>query len=182
MRNNPNWGKKGFKKGHIMSQEVRDKISKTEKAHPHTYDQYQKSCRKLRTVWDDPIIVKKMFAGLNKRPTIPEKTVEKILNQNFPNEYKYVGNGNFTLGRKCPDFLNVNGQKKIIEVFGRIFHDPEAAVYSVKPRYDQTEQGRIELFKKYGFNTLIIWDDELEDENTVIDKIREFNAHEGALT
>ncbi len=41
---------------------------------------------------------------------------EQIINKfNLP--YKFVGNGEFLIGRKCPDFININGEKIAIEVY-----------------------------------------------------------------
>lgn len=69
-----------------------------------------------------------------------------------------------TLGGKVPDFVNVNGQKKIIELFGDYWHEPEE------------EQERIDLFAKYGYQTLVIWDYELKDVNKLKEKILEFHT------
>lgn len=83
---------------------------------------------------------------------IPNKT-EKILIDFFQQSklpYKYVGGGEVMIGNKNPDFINFNGQKKIIELFGYWHKDKNT-------QYHRTEKGTIEHYKKYGFNTLIIW-------------------------
>ena len=51
-------------------------------------------------------------------------------------------------GGKNPDFINTNGEKKLIEYAGRYWHTGEEM------------DKRTELFAKYGFKTLIIWDNE----------------------
>jgi len=43
---------------------------------------------------------------------------ENIINK-IKLPYKFVGNGKFLIGRKCPDFINVNGQKIAVEVYYR---------------------------------------------------------------
>ena len=104
----------------------------------------------------------------NLRPTKPEKRLIEILKKhNFP--FKYVGNWSFRIGRKNPDFVHNNG-KKLIEVFGRDFHSP-LFTFKEKIPYHQTYQGTIKYYKKYGFDCLIIWDYELQNENLVIEKI-----------
>lgn len=62
----------------------------------------------------------KLFKGLQNRPTSLEKQMIDFIKQhNLP--YKYVGDGSFWIGRKNPDFININGGKKLIEV-GNLYH------------------------------------------------------------
>ena len=72
------------------------------------------------------------------RPTNPEKIIQRILAKYFPKEWKYVGNGKVWFGKKNPDFININGQKKLIEVYGDYWHR------------NDNPQDRIDHFKKYG--------------------------------
>jgi G:T-mismatch repair DNA endonuclease (very short patch repair protein) len=65
----------------------------------------------------------------------------------------------------------VNGQKKIIELFGDYWHGKERTGKNKKG----VEKERINCFAKYGYQTLIIWEHELKDINIVINKIVEFN-------
>lgn len=111
----------------------------------------------LKTVSNINIIAR------NVRPTKPEKQVLAILDRYFPDEWKYVGNGEFSLGRLVPDFMNVNGKKQLIEVFGDYWHKGE------------NPEVRINRFKEYGFRTLILWEHELRDAGTVARKIQEFS-------
>ncbi len=106
--------------------------------------------------------LKNVFKGLRKRPTALEKQLISMIEDNkLP--YKYVGDGQFILGGKNPDFLNVNGKKQVIEAFGCFWHDV----------FDVAE--RIEHFRQYGFDTLIIWEDEMADTDAVISKIKKFS-------
>lgn len=105
-------------------------------------------------------IVKKM---LNIRsPNNAENKLNEFLQETLPNEYKYVGTGEFILGGRCPDFLNINGKKKLIELFGIRWHKKEEEIE------------RKEYFKRYGFDTLIIWEPELKDKEKLKEKIMEF--------
>jgi len=95
-----------------------------------------------------------------KKPTNPEKRVIDIVEKyNLP--YKYVGNGAIILYGLNPDFINCNGEKKIIEVFGRVFHDP-IKTFKDKIKKYQTEEGRKEFFARLGYSCLVLWDDELK--------------------
>ena len=117
-----------------------------------------------------------MFAAWNVKPNKPEKLIYSILQNILPGEYKINVTGEvMTLGRKIPDFVNVNGQKKLIEFNGCFFHYcpvcyPDSKIDGIK----RTEE-RIKLFKKYGWSTLVIWEHELEDMEAVVNRILEFH-------
>lgn len=98
-----------------------------------------------------------------RKPTTPERQLILILNELFPNQYKYVGNGEVWIAGKNPDFINVNGQKKLIEVFGDFWHQGE------------TGEDRIAHFAKYGFRTLIIWEHELSNKDLIVHKVKDFH-------
>jgi G:T-mismatch repair DNA endonuclease (very short patch repair protein) len=104
-----------------------------------------------------------MSKALNLHPNIPEKTVINLLNELFPKEYKYVGNFKFWLGGKNPDIMNVNGQKKLIEVFGDYWHRGE------------NPQNRIRHFKKYGFDTLVIWEKDIKNDDNLMKTLNKFH-------
>lgn len=78
----------------------------------------------------------------------------------FP--YKFVGDGKVIIGGKNPDFVNVNGQKKIIEFFGEHWHKPE----------DEIEKR--EIYNSYGFDLLVVWGKDLKDERLLLKKIVDF--------
>lgn len=67
-------------------------------------------------------ILKKVIKSNNLKPNKKEKLLTKLLNKILPNEYKYVGSGKIIIGSFIPDFININGQKKIIEFFGDYWH------------------------------------------------------------
>lgn len=128
---------------------------------------------RMKKMVADPDNRKKGLKSLMKRPTIPEEKFIKIINKNkLP--YKYVGDGEFILGGKCPDFLNCDGKKQVIEIFGRVFHDPEKTFKKEIP-YHQTETGTIEHYASYGFDCLVMWEEELVNENKILDKLEGFN-------
>ncbi len=121
----------------------------------------------------DPIMRAKMLKSLMKKPTgLEQKLIDLIKENNLP--FKYVGDGEFILGNRCPDFLNCNGEKQVIEVFGRVFHSPLFTFKKSIP-YGQTYKGTMEHYKKYGFNCLILWGVELNNPQRVIEKIKVFS-------
>jgi very-short-patch-repair endonuclease len=101
-------------------------------------------------------------------PSGPELYLDFLLQNYFPDEWKFVGDGNCVINGLCPDFININGQKKIIEVFGERWHRGKNVAYN------RTEEGRKKVFNEIGYDVLIIWDYELVDEIKVIEKINGF--------
>ena len=87
----------------------------------------------------------------NRQMTVAESKVNDILQTNFPNDWKWVGNGAFWIEGKNPDFINTNSLKAVIEVDG--CEEWKRKDYGGNDMYAQS---RIEHFGKYGFRCLII--------------------------
>jgi hypothetical protein len=96
------------------------------------------------------------------KPNNCEKKLNKLLDKMGLN-YDYVGDFSYWVGGKNPDFVKNNGCKRIIEMFGRYWHTDEEAI---KRKF---------LFGQYGYQTLIVWDDELDDISKLKNKIRRFD-------
>ncbi len=91
-----------------------------------------------------------MLRGLIKRPTSLEEDMIKLIKKyNLP--YKYTGNGDVWIGGKNPDFININGEKKLIEV-GNIYHHQGNYI-----------QERRKHFAKYGWKSYIFISDRLNE-------------------
>lgn len=119
--------------------------------------------------WKKQSYQEKIKIGNSIRPNKSELYLLNILRSLFPNEYKFVGDFSFVIDGKNPDFININGQKKLIELFGDYWHDPK------KFPEIQTPEERIKYFKRYGFNTLIIWESELRNLDSLESKLKEFH-------
>jgi hypothetical protein len=101
------------------------------------------------------------------KPSIPEALFIERLDREFPGVWKYVGNGQVWIAGKNPDFLNVNGQKLLIETF--------------TPYYKERDYGSVEAyieqrgahFAEYGFRTLFL---DLYEKNwdLLIKQVRDF--------
>ena len=119
--------------------------------------------------------LKKSFKSLSIKPNKPEKFIIRLIKQNnLP--FKYVGDGKIWIGKRCPDFISTNGDKKIIELHGRAFHDPNSRRGKVVGiPYHRTKKGTIEHYKKHGYSCLVIWDDELKEPQKVLNKITTFS-------
>ncbi len=139
----------------------------------------QKLSRTKKKLWLNPEYAKKhlksMYSTMNKKPTQPEKRLRTLLNKLFPGEYKYVGDGDVWIGGKNPDFININGQKKIIEMFGDYWHSKKHTGVSKK----ENRVRRQKHFARYGFHCCVIWQSSLSDMKSVKDKLREFHRMGG---
>jgi G:T-mismatch repair DNA endonuclease (very short patch repair protein) len=110
-----------------------------------------------------------MMSGMKVSPNKSETIMLGILNENFPNQWEFVGDRSFYLGRLNPDFVD-RTNKYIIECFGTYWHKDGAKFYH------QTSQGRIEYYDKYGYKTLILWENEIKRRvpKYVIEKVKEY--------
>ena len=76
-----------------------------------------------------------------------ELKFEKIINDlHLP--YKFVGNGEVLIGRKCPDFINTNGEKIAIEVFNRKHKE------KFRGGFVEWKNNREYIFNSYGYKLL----------------------------
>ena len=111
-----------------------------------------------------------MKMALNISPNRLEKRLIVIINKyNLP--FKYVGDWQFILGGRCPDFLNCNGEKKVIEVFGNYWHSP---LYNPKIKSQYIYQETMKHYNNHGFKCLILWEHELNKlpEQRIVEKIK----------
>lgn len=115
----------------------------------------------MKIKWQEDSYVAMQMKARNCSPNKPEQKLIAIIEaERLP--FKYVGGGEFILGGKCPDFLNIDGKKQLIELFGTYWH----GILDIG--------NRIEYFRQYGFSTLIIWEDEVKNEIRIIKKIKGF--------
>jgi very-short-patch-repair endonuclease len=107
-----------------------------------------------------PKRLQEMVLALRKGCRHPNKSEKRLRNLLFERAFpfQYTGNGSFVIGGLCPDFVNLQ-DKRVIELFGDYWHKPEE------------EEGRKKAFAEFGYETLIIWEHELQDENAVLTKI-----------
>jgi len=167
---NPKWYKKMVATRTSEESKAKHKKAMIESwQDPENYLTHSEACRiactKRGEEWLKNVL-KGIFAKPNKKE---QKLIDLFKEHNLP--YRYTGDGGFIINRKCPDFVNSNGQKKIIEHFGTHWHG-EGMTGLPKAEH---EQERKNVFKEFGYSTLIIWENELEDMNEVLEKVKEFD-------
>lgn len=117
----------------------------------------------------------------NKGKRRPSEVVYKMLLRRTPNNeekflidffshhtlpYAFVGDGKVIIDGRNPDFINSNGEKKIIEFFGEHWHKNE------------DEEIKRKIYAQYGFDLLVIWGKELRDEEKLLERLLNFNEKE----
>lgn len=155
-------------KGHNVSLEHRRKIKNSLTGRTVPIETRQKIANSLKheywaSLTEEERATRIRLSRVNAKPNKPEVYLLSLLQFAFPNEWAYVGDGSLIINGKNPDFANINGQKKLIELFGHYWHR------------DNNPEDRIELFLKYGYQTLVIWDSELKNQKKILAKVTQFH-------
>jgi len=163
------------------SSEYRDRLSeairnvwKDPESSYHTEEYRQLKSEVTKKNWDNKTEdekrqhMLKMWKGTAKRPTSLEIKLDDIIEDVCPGKFVYndvIDEACFVQfddRKKIPDFISMNGVKKVIEAFGDYWHNEE----EVEPL--------ISDYKKAGWECLIIWENELDDVDKVKERIKNF--------
>lgn len=183
-----------FKKGNVpysvingVSIETREKISKTLSGRKQTKEEIEKRRQKLigKTRTEEqrkrisealkgeknPLFGKKLSKEhirkcLRRRPISSlEIKVQKVINK-YSLPYRFVGNGKFFIERKNPDFININGEKKAVEVYARKHKE------LFRGNVEGWKQDRIKTFSKYGWKIIFIEDWQTNKDETILNLLK----------
>ncbi len=104
-------------------------------------------------------------------PNKSEMRLGNIIEEICPGEFKYNGccELGVVVGHHVPDFWNVNGKKKVIELFGEPWH-----------KADEEEKYKSD-YKECGVDCLVIWYEELRNREIVEQKILDFVYNPNAI-
>lgn len=103
------------------------------------------------------------------RPNKKEAILQAMLNEDFPNEWMYSGNGEHVpdkvlLAGLVPDFIAKDGRRAVIELFGDYWHKGES---------EENKRGK---YSELGYQCLVIWEHELDwGIKHINDKVRKFS-------
>jgi len=113
--------------------------------------------------------------GIPTHHTKPELIFEQICKKNnLP--FKYTGDGDFWIHNINPDFINCNGKKIAVEIFGDYWHSP---LLNYKIKEDRTLSYRKKILKKYGWDLVIFWQTDLmrkDAELYILNQLEKYNA------
>jgi len=96
----------------------------------------------------------------------PMSSLEKRFNyfiKKLDLPYKFVGNGDFIIENKCPDFINTNGEKIAIEVYFTKHKEMFGAAKETGIK--KWKFNRLKLFNKYGWDVKFFNEKEISEEN-----------------
>lgn len=135
----------------------------------------RKKAEIIRELWQNSEYVTMMTTATHAKPNKLEQRLIDLFQQSLP-QFKY--NGDFSLGVSLgsliPDFVNVNGKKEIIELYGDYWHSPEI----IGDSWRRTELGRIMAYNSLGYKCLVLWGKELK-KSTDVQIISKVNAFFG---
>ena len=95
---------------------------------------------------------------------LEQRLIQIIEKYHLP--YKFVGNGKFFIEKKNPDFINVNGEKKAIEVYSR--KHKELFMGGI----DIWKKERQAIFGKYGWKIIFIEDWQTNNEKEITNLLK----------
>ena len=75
----------------------------------------------------------------------------------------------------CPDFLNINGQKALIELFGCYWHGCSLCGFKSHGNRREEDRQRLAIYSHLSFRTLVVWEHELSNETQLLETVRRFN-------
>lgn len=154
--------------GRKHTKETKEKISmnvKGERNHFYGKKHREESIKKML---DKQLKRWKTIPNCRNKQNKVEKVLERILKDIFYLKYKYVGDCKFFIDRYNPDFV-CEEDKKIIELYGDYWHN--------LPEYIERDKKRIEEYTKAKYKTLIVWEHELKDVETLCHKLVEFDRN-----
>jgi G:T-mismatch repair DNA endonuclease (very short patch repair protein) len=122
--------------------------------------------------WQNRDYAMSVIKSISKEPNKKEIQLSYILRHVAPHEFRYNGDARLgvILSGKTPDFVNINGKKQVIELFGDYWHGERRT-----GRDKETEENRlIKLYETVGFHCLIIWEKELKNKKELEKRIKDF--------
>jgi len=155
---------KGFKKGNKINlgrthtEKTKEIIGEKNRGPKHTEESKEKIRRASIKRWENPEYRKKILGKIEKS-SLEIKFEEICKKNNLP--YRFVGNGDLFIERKCPDFVNCNGEKIAIEVFYRR-HKEE-----FREGLDKWKEDRTNIFNKYGWKLHFFNETQVNEENVI---------------
>ncbi len=140
-------------------QDIKDRNSNSNREH------WEGLSNEAYEVWLEATIAAQKKAKLEGKGHIGSPNADEFflgiyLEKRFPGEWAFNGSYNqgITIGRKVPDFVNTNGKKEVVEMFGHQRHP------------DWHEKAWKEHYAKYGYKCTIVWE-EYTDSDSDLDRI-----------
>ncbi len=115
---------------------------------------------RAKGLWKNPEYVKRQMQARHVHKNKLESKFERICVENGWS-FRFVGDGAFIVGGKCPDFYD--GSNKLIEIFGDYWH-----------RNDDPNE-KVSFYEKFGYKCIVIWENEINNHlDKVVDSVNRF--------
>ena len=157
---------------------MRAKLKITTTANWQNPEFRNKAVEATRKNWKNPEYVKRIMKGFSIKPNKSEQSLEQILNDLYPSEWKFVGDGEVVIGGFCPDFINCNGKKLIVEFDGDYWHSSE--------KVKEKDRRKLAKYKELGFDTLVIKENEFKNDkegtkNRIVEFVKNYEKEHYSL-
>ena len=142
-------GDKNYNFGKKLTKDQRQKLSKIQKERFKNNPIERERLRKKRKQQKIP-----------NHHTKPELIFEEICKRNNL-DFHYVGDGSLWIGKNKklnPDFIEANGKKIIVEVFGDYWHSP---LLNRGMKEYATREYRKRHYKQFGWKSIFLWESDL---------------------
>ena len=161
--------------GISRSEEVKQKIKNTKREHPFypSIEIKSKESEAGKIRWKNPEYAKMMAEKLNLKPNDEELYLDAILQLNYPNTWKYVGDNAFGIEGKYPDWIHIQGEKAVIEYNGFRIKDKADITYG---HTNEKDIAKTEHYQKYGYKTINIYKEDLDHPEKIIKKVKKAMA------
>jgi len=100
---------------------------------------------------------------------VEQRFINLCKKYNLP--YKYVGDGSFWVKNRNPDFINTNGEKKIVNINGIYWHLWKHQKENPSLTKKDVEIKEMAHYEPYGFKSIIIWEDEMDNDKIILKKL-----------
>lgn len=134
----------------------------------HTKERRLKASITQKNNFTKPDFLEKYVKGSKVCPNRTELMLIKIIGD-LKIPYKFVGDFKLWIGGKNPDFIDTQ-DKKIIEFFGYRHREESTNIPNII-----SENNRKNHFKKFGYDCLILWDEDITNEEFLKEKILTFH-------
>lgn len=143
-------------KGHICSIEHKQAISLANKGRKSSLETKRKISKAIKKLMESSEFRRKCLKR-KSLSSLENKMLNIIELNNLP--YKFTGHGQIFIGGKCPDFVNVNGEKIAVEVFYRRHKE------QFRNGLEGWKTERAKLFNEYGWKLLFFNEIEVNEKN-----------------
>jgi G:T-mismatch repair DNA endonuclease (very short patch repair protein) len=159
-------------KGIQRSEDYCNKMSKVQMGHDVSEETKKKIGDKQKLFWGrvdrstDEFIdrfkrqIQNTIKAVCERPNKFEQNCQKALELEWPEKFRYVGDGNVLINFKSPDFINEE-DKVVVLCHGVYWHLIKDGFENTPENKKLIESKDSEPFERVGYKVIVLWEDEI---------------------